>query len=127
MRSPAVDERDMQQRLSGIPTEVWGRLFPFQRAGVTRGVQHGGRCLLADEMGLGKTVQVQGFNGNRLKKLIPPGAVLGFRACAATRAWGLLADNLYDWARLVRVGISGCRAAFDGDGTLPGMRAGQRR
>ncbi|KJH44692.1 helicase protein [Dictyocaulus viviparus] len=33
------------------------KLFPFQKAGVTFGIERGGRILLADEMGLGKSVQ----------------------------------------------------------------------
>ncbi|EYC38236.1 hypothetical protein Y032_0731g1900 [Ancylostoma ceylanicum] len=32
-------------------------LFPFQKVGVTFGIERGGRILLADEMGLGKSVQ----------------------------------------------------------------------
>nr|CDJ86552.1 SNF2-related and DNA RNA helicase domain containing protein [Haemonchus contortus] len=32
-------------------------LFPFQKRGVTFGIERGGRLLLADEMGLGKSVQ----------------------------------------------------------------------
>ena len=55
----AVDEEDVQQRLERIPVDIWGRLFPFQRQGIRRGVAVGGRTLLADEMGLGKTVQVR--------------------------------------------------------------------
>ncbi|VDL73302.1 unnamed protein product [Nippostrongylus brasiliensis] len=33
------------------------RLFPFQKLGVTFGIERGGRLLLADEMGLGKSIQ----------------------------------------------------------------------
>ena len=33
------------------------KLFPFQRDGVARGLELGGRILIGDEMGLGKTVQ----------------------------------------------------------------------
>ena len=33
------------------------KLLPFQREGVTRGIEMGGRILIGDEMGLGKTVQ----------------------------------------------------------------------
>ncbi|KAK6047424.1 helicase protein [Cooperia oncophora] len=33
------------------------RMFPFQKIGVTFGIERGGRILLADEMGLGKSVQ----------------------------------------------------------------------
>jgi SWI/SNF-related matrix-associated actin-dependent regulator of chromatin subfamily A-like protein 1 len=36
---------------------LWERLLPFQREGVLRAVQTGGRVLLADDMGMGKTVQ----------------------------------------------------------------------
>ncbi len=60
-----VDEAAVRSRLEGIPPHVWGRLFPFQRVGVRRGVQLGGRCLLADEMGLGKTVQVRTWTERR--------------------------------------------------------------
>jgi SNF2 family DNA or RNA helicase len=41
-----------------LPPPSPARLYGFQREGVRRAVQLGGRCLLADEMGLGKTVQV---------------------------------------------------------------------
>lgn len=54
----AVDQAEVQHRIGSIPADIWQRLFPFQRDGVRRGVQHGGRCLLGDDMGLGKTVQV---------------------------------------------------------------------
>ena len=41
-----------------VPTELIGRLMPFQREGVEFVLGMGGRAMIGDEMGLGKTVQV---------------------------------------------------------------------
>lgn len=51
----AVD--DLSQRLGPL----YEILMPFQREGVQKVVEHGGRFMIADEMGLGKTMQGLGF------------------------------------------------------------------
>ncbi|KAL4442762.1 hypothetical protein ABPG77_006756 [Micractinium sp. CCAP 211/92] len=68
-----LDEGEVQERLRRLPSELWQRLYSFQRDGVRRGVAMGGRCLIADEMGLGKTVQA-----------------LMIAACFAPKDWPLL-------------------------------------
>ncbi|EFN53502.1 hypothetical protein CHLNCDRAFT_136835 [Chlorella variabilis] len=52
-----LSEDEVDDRLARLPSELWNRLYGFQREGVGRGVALGGRVLLGDEMGLGKTVQ----------------------------------------------------------------------
>lgn len=38
--------------MSRLPPALERQLFPFQREGILRGLQHGGRLLIGDEMGL---------------------------------------------------------------------------
>ena len=40
---------------------LWERLYDYQRDGILKGIELGGRLLIADEMGLGKTVQALGL------------------------------------------------------------------
>ena len=45
-----------------LPPKMADKLYPFQREGIKRIIEKGGRAILADEMGLGKTIQ--GFEKN---------------------------------------------------------------
>ncbi|KAH3759633.1 chromatin-remodeling complex ATPase chain [Pelomyxa schiedti] len=47
--------------MSVFPGKMRNALFPFQRLGISFGIQHKGRCLIADDMGLGKTIQAMGI------------------------------------------------------------------
>ncbi len=44
---------EFQSRFS----EMWDKMYPFQRAGIVQMIERRGRAFLCDEMGLGKTVQ----------------------------------------------------------------------
>ncbi|KAE9550842.1 hypothetical protein FO519_005946 [Halicephalobus sp. NKZ332] len=40
---------------------LWEKLYDYQKDGILKGIEFGGRILIADEMGLGKTVQALGL------------------------------------------------------------------
>ncbi|KAI9014126.1 P-loop containing nucleoside triphosphate hydrolase protein [Hyaloraphidium curvatum] len=46
--------QDLQRK---IPAALFATLLPFQRTGVRKAIENGGRVFFCDEMGLGKTIQ----------------------------------------------------------------------
>ena len=67
--SGRVNAEEVAQRWAAISDcgalRSFQSLYPFQKQGVRRGLEWGGRLLLADEMGLGKTVQVRHHSRNQ--------------------------------------------------------------
>lgn len=61
LRTRKTEEEDVEINL---PNEFISKLYPFQKAGIEKGIRHEGRILIADEMGLGKTIQAIGLAGH---------------------------------------------------------------